>query len=175
MSELRKTYPGGVFFITLTVVGWIDVFSRPAYADILFKNLKYCQEHKGLEVYAYVLMSNHLHLIVSTRDNGNLSNILRDFKSYTAKQILKEIEENKRESRREWLLYLFKRYGQRLGRGVQFWLPTNHPTDLYSPSVIEQKMNYIHMNPVRARITSEPEHYLYSSAHPYPILKINER
>ncbi|MEM6319816.1 MAG: transposase, partial [Bacteroidota bacterium] len=98
-----------VHFLTLTVVGWIDVFTRAAYRDILIDSLKHCMERKGLVIYAYVIMSNHVHLITqSVSQKQTLSDIIRDFKSFTAKQINKQIQAIKTgESCREWLTYLF--------------------------------------------------------------------
>ncbi|AFM02683.1 transposase [Bernardetia litoralis DSM 6794] len=91
MSEYRKTYEGGLFFITLTVAGWIDVFTRKEYADILVESLEFCKKEKQLAIFAYVIMPSHIHLIVR-RNEGLLSDWLRDFKSHTAKKIIKEIE-----------------------------------------------------------------------------------
>lgn len=87
MSEYRKTTPDDLYFITLTVVGWVDVFSRKEYKDVLVKNLKYCQQKEGLEIFAYVIMTNHLHL-VARRQYGDLTELLGRFKSYTSKKIL---------------------------------------------------------------------------------------
>ncbi len=80
----------GAYYLTLQVVGWVDVFSRHAYKDIIVQNLKYCQEHKGLTIFAYVIMSNHIHMLVQSQ-TGALSNTVRDFKSYTSKVILNAI------------------------------------------------------------------------------------
>ncbi|MGB0525874.1 MAG: transposase, partial [Flammeovirgaceae bacterium] len=97
---------GKLYFLTLTVVDWIDVFTRPAYKLIIVDSLKFCQKRKGLLLYAWCLMSNHLHLIASTKENIHLANLLRDFKQFTAKRILKAIEEEL-ESRKDWMLYQF--------------------------------------------------------------------
>ena len=78
-------------FVTLQVVEWVDIFTRKKYRDIIVENLDYCQKNKGLEIYAWVIMSNHVHLLVKS-DKDELSNILRDFKSYTSKKILDEID-----------------------------------------------------------------------------------
>ena len=91
-----------LYFVSFAVVNWIDVFSRKQYKDILIKSLNYCQENKGLELYAYVIMSNHVHLIVGTKGSSRLEDIIRDFKKYTSVTILKAIKENPKESRREW-------------------------------------------------------------------------
>ena len=81
-------------FITCTVVNWIDVFSREQYKEIIIESLKYCIDAKGLEFHAWVIMSNHLHLIVSAKDEEKLADIIRDFKKYTSKQIIKAIDDN---------------------------------------------------------------------------------
>ena len=79
-------------FLTLTTVGWIDVFTRATYKDILIDSLKHCTAKKGLILYAYVIMSNHVHLVAqATSETQTLSDIIRDFKSFTAKQIKKKI------------------------------------------------------------------------------------
>ena len=175
MSEYRKTTTDDLYFVTLTVAGWIDVFSRREYKDILIENLKYCQQKEGLEIFAYVIMTNHLHL-VARRQNGDLTELLGRLKSYTAKKILSNIENNLQESRSEWLLYLFsyfakanKQYGK-----YHFWNYKNHPVLLHTNAIIDQKVDYIHQNPVRARLVTEPEHYVYSSACADSPLKVSE-
>ncbi len=157
-----------LYFLTFKVVGWIDVFTRQRYRDILIESLKFCQEKKGLRLYAYVIMSNHLHLVAAANEGYELSNILRDFKKFTAQQILKSIDAAP-ESRRVWMQYLFSYFGKKNtnNRKYQFWGQDNHPIELWSEKVSGQKINYIHNNPVRAGLVAEPEHYLYSSASNY--------
>jgi REP element-mobilizing transposase RayT len=79
----------GLAYITCTIVGWMDLFSRPVYRDIVIDSLRFCQTEKGLQIFAYVLMSNHLHLIVKSKDEDTLSKILHDFKKHTGKSMLK--------------------------------------------------------------------------------------
>jgi len=159
----------GIHFVTLTVVGWIDIFSRKKYRDVIIENLKFCQENKGLLVHAFVIMTNHIHLVVSTDGTRGLSDTLRDFKSYTAKVILEDIPENKLESRKEWLMYLFGFFAIKNRRNYehQFWQSDNHPMELTSTKFIRQKINYIHNNPVRAGLVSYPQHYIYNSGSNY--------
>ena len=80
-------------YITLQVVYWIDIFTRKTYRDIVIESLRYCQKEKGLEVYVYVIMSNHVHLGLKSEAH-NLSDVLRDFKKYTSKKIVCAIEES---------------------------------------------------------------------------------
>ncbi|MFN8258779.1 MAG: transposase [Bacteroidales bacterium] len=90
------------YFITSTVVGWIDVFTRPNHKILIVDSLKYCIKNKGLTIYAWCLMSSHLHMICRAEKGNNLSDILRDFKGYTSKKIIEQIYEEP-ESRRERL------------------------------------------------------------------------
>ncbi len=102
-----------IYFVTFTVVNWIDVFIKDSYREIFISSLKFCQNNKGLEVYAYCLMTNHVHLILGTKGENNLEDIIRDLKSFTSRHIRKEIEENFSESRREWMLWMFARAGKK--------------------------------------------------------------
>lgn len=174
MSELRKSNSDRSFFVTLTVAGWIDVFTRNEYCDEIIKNLEYCRQHKGLKVYAYCIMSSHIHLIIAN-DDERLPDILRDFKSYTAKRLLTMIANNPFESRREWLLYLFEFFGKNSAQNkeYQFWQKTNHPTELFTNTVFDQKMDYIHCNPVTALLVNDESSYVYSSANPDSPLKVD--
>lgn len=173
MSEKYKVYEGGVFFVTLTTVGWIDVFTRADYSEEILKNLNYCIENKGLQIYAFCLMPSHLHMVASAK-SGSLTAILRDFKSYTAKSVINLIKLNPQESRKDWLLYMFEYFGKknRHNSNFQFWKQNNHPVDLLSPKFIEEKVNYIHENPVKARIVNEAQNYIYSSANPFCGLRL---
>jgi len=173
MSELRKSNTDYAYFITLTVVGWVDVFTRKEYCDIILKNLNYCQVNKGLEIYAYVIMPSHLHL-VARHQGGKLNEVLRDFKSFTSKAIIKSIEESTCESRKEWLIYLFKYFGKKYKQNkvYMFWQKTNHPIELFSSKVIEQKIEYVENNPVAACIVDSSENFIYSSASKFSVLTV---
>ena len=87
--NMHATLTKELYFTTSTVVDWVDVFTRPEYKHIILESLAYCQENKGLDIYAWVLMTNHLHMIVGTKnDEAIISDILRDFKKYTIKKIV---------------------------------------------------------------------------------------
>ena len=91
------------YFITMTVVGWVDVFTRKNHRDAIIESLKYCQKEKGLIIFAYAVMSNHIHMIVDTNEPYLIKDVIRDFKKFTSKKILQQIQ-NEPESRREWML-----------------------------------------------------------------------
>lgn len=170
---MRKGYyihdQAAIYYMTFTVVGWIDVFSRQVYKDIFIDSLKYCQQNKGLHLHSYVIMSNHVHLIVSVDEQYGISNFVRDCKKFTATQILKYVEDNNTESRREWMLHQFKYYASRHTRNerYQLWDHDNHFVELSSPAFTQQKIDYIHNNPVRVGLVYKPEDYVYSSASNY--------
>ena len=169
MSEKYKfNDPDGLYFITMGVVYWIDLFTRPAFKHLLVDALRHCQQHKGLVIHAWCLMPSHLHAIVSRRGEALLSEIMRDFKKYTSKQIVATLPQIN-ESRREWLLRAFSRAGQSLKRvqRCKVWQDGNHPVELFSNKFVDQKLQYIHKNPVVAEIVDEPEDYRYSSARDY--------
>src|SRR5690606_38497892 len=92
-----------LYFVTYAVVNWIDVFTRPEYKNIVLDSLQFCIDKKGLEVYAWCIMSNHVHLIIGTHDD-KMENILRDHKSYTAEALINAIKSNPAESRKDWMI-----------------------------------------------------------------------
>lgn len=149
---------GAAHFVTFTVHQWVDVFTRPMYIDALLKNLRYCQEEKGLEIFAWVIMTNHCHLIIRAK-NENLSDVIRDFKKFTSKAIYKAIEANPRESRKNWLLQVLS-YEDK----IWFWEEGYHGEEIYTQEFFDSKMDYVHQNPVRAGFVEKEEEYLNSSA-----------
>ncbi|OHX66422.1 transposase [Flammeovirga pacifica] len=176
MSRSHSFYDQeATYFVTMTVVYWIDVFTREAYRNILLDSLRYCQEHKGLKIHAYVIMSNHVHLIISKGQHLNLSDILRDLKKHTSKTIIKNIEENREESRKDWMLWMFQRAGQKNSNNkkYQFWQQHNQPVILNTPEKLSQRLGYIHDNPIKAGVVQDAKDYLYCSASNYHGVKYN--
>ncbi|MEQ8807545.1 MAG: transposase [Imperialibacter sp.] len=155
------------YFLTCTVIEWIDLFTRRDYKDAIVDSLNHCVAEKHLTIYAWVIMSNHIHLVGRCDSPGRMSNFLRDFKKFTSKKFIEIIEEIP-ESRKTWLLDKFSFEAKRSRRAEKYkvWQDDNHPIDLTSIDAM-QKVDYIHMNPVRAGLVSSPEHYLYSSAIDY--------
>ena len=146
---------------------WLDVFSRKNYRDCIIECFDYCIKNKGMVLYGYVVMSNHIHMIIQSND-GKLSDLLRDFKKFTAKTILEKIQ-NEPESRREWMLERFKLATETHSRNknYQFWQYGNHAEEIFTEHFLWSKLDYIHMNPVRAGIVTRIDDYIYSSASNY--------
>lgn len=146
MSRKYKFYnPEGLYLVSFATVNWIDVFTRRLYRDIVVESLNYCIKEKGLVVYAWVIMSNHVHLVVRTRKES-LEGIMRDMKSHTSRTIVKSIKENPQESRREWMVWMFERAGVRNSNNlkIQFWQQNNKPIELNRESFdVDQAVSYI--------------------------------
>ena len=167
-TKYKVRNPDGIYFVTTTVIDWVDIFTRPIYKQIVVDSLNYCIAKKGLKVYAWVIMSNHIHLIVSAEEGVLLENIMRDFKRFTSKKLFESMNEFS-ESRRAWLIKKFVFAGERIQRNSEFkiWKDGFHPIELNTNELMAQKMDYIHQNPVKDEIVILPEHYVYSSAVDY--------
>lgn len=175
MSESYKTHSDGLYFVSFSVVGWIDVFTRREYQDILVDSIAFCQKNKEMKIFFYCIMPSHVHFITYSV-NGSLSDLLRDFKSFTAKKIMEAIEDNPLESRKEWLMNQFAYYGSisPQKQEKQFWKHDNHPFYLYSNKMIQQKIDYIHFNPVEAGFVNQPQDWRLSSASDESPVKTDE-
>jgi putative transposase len=174
MKSVRKGYviteQYSTYFVTFTIVGWVDVFTRKELNEIIVDSLKFCQKQKGLIINAYVIMSNHIHLIVrAAPDSEGLSAIIRDFKKYTSKKILEFVLTDKKESRQEWMKIVFAYHAKynKNNSKYQVWQQNNRPKMLIHPRFSQRIISYIHLNPVRSKIVDQPEDYVYSSARNY--------
>ena len=164
--DIKNRIEGEVYFVTDTVVDWVDIFTRPIYRHIILESLQYCQKEKGLIIYAWVLMTNHLHMIAGTNGENKISDILRDFKKFTSKKILQTLLVESGESRRDWMLNRFEYAGKNDKKitNYKFWQEGNDAQEIYLNDYFNQKLNYIHYNPVKAEIVNREEDYRYSSA-----------
>src|SRR5690606_38232273 len=168
MSRKYKFHnPEGLYFVSFAVVYWIDLFTREEYCSIFIDTLKFYAKDR-LELYAYCIMPSHVHMIF--RDKNNKPELLLgNIKRYSSQQIQKAIESNAEESRKDWLLWMMvqaankeKNVNKRM-----LWQHHNKPIELWSSTVIDQKVDYIHDNPVKAGYVTKPWHWKYSSATNY--------
>lgn len=148
--------------MSIAVVNWLPIFSNPTFANIVFKSLKFSQSEKNLKIFAYVLMENHLHLIAAHDD---LVDVMRTFKSFTARQIINEMKEKNLGFWLDQLKYHKKKWKH--DQEFQLWQEGSHPKQVQSSEMMLQKIEYIHMNPVKRGYIEKPEHWLYSSARNY--------
>lgn len=161
--------PSGIYFVSFSIVDWVDVFTRREYCDLLLESMKYCQVKKGLTIYAWCIMTNHVHLIFSAEGDRLPGDLIGDLKRFTNRVVVDAIRTNPQESRREWMLSIFRKAGKSQSNvhNFQLWQHDNHPIEVSRNHELSQKVDYIHMNPVKSGFVSSPEHYLYSSASDY--------
>jgi REP-associated tyrosine transposase len=160
-SRYKITDPELPHFVTCTVLHWIPVFTRPATIDIVLDSLRHLIA-EGLKVYAYVVLENHLHLVVQSEQ---LDVDMARFKSYTAKQLIQYLDENKITRILEQLAFYKKAH--KVDRAYQFWQEGYHPEWIQNDAMMKQKVDYIHQNPVKRGYVDLPEHWRYSSARNY--------
>lgn len=159
----------GLYFVSFSVIKWLNVFMRNKYKDILVESLTFCQKNKGMEITSWCIMNNHAHLIFRSIKGQHPGLLLADFKRFTSKAVVKAIQENPEEKRKEFYLTEFAKAGAKSNRisEYKFWQHDNMPIELWSRYVTQQKINYTHQNPVKAGFVSKAEDYTYSSAIDY--------
>jgi REP element-mobilizing transposase RayT len=151
------------YLCTCSVANWLPIFNAgPQYADVVLDSLKFCRQRKGLILHGYVLMIDHLHLIVRHPD---LPGLMRDFKSWTAKAITETLEQNKRHE----LLAVLKSAATQTAwhQDLKVWQDGYHPKAISSDAMMQQKLDYIHANPVRKGFVGAVEDWKWSSARNY--------
>lgn len=148
-------------FLTITIIEWIDIFTKPQYFQIIIDSLKYCRENKGLLLYEFAIMTNHLHLIARAKAGSKLSQIISDFKKHTTREILRELEKDNR----KYILNLIRNsFAKKKDCQNQIWQRENYPEAIESEKFLFQKTDYIYGNPVRKKYVAKQEDWLYSSA-----------
>jgi REP element-mobilizing transposase RayT len=160
-SRYKFTQVDQPHFMTLTVLHWIPVFTRPDTVDILFNSFRYLAG-EGLSIYAYVILENHLHLIAQSKQ---LDHDIARFKSFTSRQLLAWLQEKKAKTLLDQLAFYKKAH--KGDRTYQFWQEGVHPELVQGEDMMRQKVDYIHQNPVKRGYVDEAEHWRYSSARNY--------
>lgn len=161
----NSAYP---HFVSFATVFWIDLFIRRFYSEIIVDSLSYCIDNKGLILNAWCIMTNHVHLIIRS-ETGELSDIMRDLKKFTSKKLITCIQERPQESRKDWMLEMFSRAGKinPNNKNWQVWQQHNQPIELSNNTILDQRLDYLHMNPVKAGFVDKPEDWLFSSTKNY--------
>ncbi|WP_367397537.1 transposase [Chryseosolibacter indicus] len=141
-------------------MNWIDLFIRDEYRQIFVNSVKYCQENKGLDVYAYCIMTSHVHMIVGSKGTYPLEGVIRDMKAFTSRSIRKALEDSNHvhESRREWMLYMMYKAGSYNSNNNDF--QHSQPIGLTDNILMDKTLEYIHTNPVAAGFVDQPEAWL---------------
>ena len=158
-----RVYPGyNTYYSTSTIIAWLPVFTEEKYFQIIIDSLSYCASSKGLYLLGYVIMPTHVHLLTSNAESTNLANIMRDFKHYTCTHIGEELE---RSNHRLFLAVMRKAASrEKKKQRYKVWQDDFHPENIYSEKWFEQKLNYMHRNPVCKGFVVRAEDWKYSSA-----------
>ena len=149
-------------FVTSTIINWIPVFCQAEIAQIVLDSLSFMQREKRLALHGYVLMENHLHLIVTSSE---LSTQMRNFKSFTARSIIDLLEKNQVTNILDQLAFYKKLHKK--DQKYQLWQEGFHPQAILDEAMLLQKLEYIHNNPVRRGYVDDPACWRYSSYRNY--------
>jgi len=156
------------YFLTLTVINWYRVFKIPELSDIVIESLRFCIHHKGLNIYAYCLMPNHLHMVANCNDPFELKDTIRDFKRHTSRTCFNWLQNNPNRIDKSIYNEMLKRGKQDpKNKTIKFWQTGSHAIEVYSPKFTWIKVNYIHKNPVKAGLVEKAENWEFSSARNY--------
>jgi REP element-mobilizing transposase RayT len=170
MQNMDGAGKNACFFVTFNTVDWVDVFIRPVYKQIIVHSLNHFIAHKGLTVYAWCLMTNHLHLLVQAKENEVIAELEKEFKSFTTRKILEAID-TEPDARKKWMMERFENLGNILGflRKFHVWQTCTNPVFINcdKKDTLLEYIDFIHGNPVRDRIVDTSTDYLYSSARDY--------
>ena len=161
-SRYRISNPDVAHFITSSIVEWLPVFTTGACCDIIARSLVYCREHKALKIYAWVILDDHFHAILSGPD---LPATIASLRKFTAHEILAQLKAEGR----DWLLNQLEyfRAAHKTASDHQVWQEGVHPQSIPSDEIMLQKLEYLHNNPVKRGLVASPEHWRYSSAHEF--------
>ena len=161
-SRYRIYHPSETHFLTCVTVAWLPVFTRRDAAELVLDSLRFLIAEDQLTLHGWVLMENHLHLVARAPD---LPSEMARFKSFTGRQIV-DLLKQRGDRLLLRLLHQFKDK-ERMNRPYQLWQEDNHPQHIEGDAMMEQKLEYLHTNPVRRGYVDEPSHWRYSSARDY--------
>ena len=162
--RINKDNKNKIHFLTFTTIEWIDIFTKQEYFDLIINTFKYCQKNQGLLLYGFVIMTNHVHCLISAKENYFLEDIVASFKKFTTAQTKKLLEKDNR----KYISVLIKSsYAKKQNTSFQIWQRENYPETIESEKFFLQKLNYIHNNPVKKCYVAKPEDWIYSSARNY--------
>lgn len=160
-SRYKITNQQAPHFVTFTILHWIPIFTNPDTVNIIFNSLKFLQK-EGLKINAFVILENHMHLILQSDD---LSKDIQRFKSFTAREIIKLLQQKNIKTILEQLSFYKKAH--KTNTQHQLWQESCHPELISTSAMMRQKIEYIHHNPVKRGYVDNPEHWRYSSYRNY--------
>jgi len=161
-SRYKTVADGKTYFATSAIINWIPVFAVPELAKIVLDSMQFLHTRKKIIIHAYVLMENHFHMIGSSPD---FSSEIRKMKSFTARSIIDHIEKHGPKLFLDQFGFYKKRH--KTDQKHQVWQEGFYPKVMLNEKMLNQKLDYIHYNPVRRGYVDKPEHWRYSSYRHY--------
>jgi len=161
-SRYKIYEPTHPHFVTCTILHWLPIFTRKESVQIILDCLKFLQEKDELKLYAYVVLENHLHMVVQSND---LEKSMKSFKQYTAKALLKLLKTENVKTILEQLQFYKKAHHK--ATDYQVWEEGYQPKLMQTDEMMISKIKYIHENPVKRGYVDEEVHWRYSSARDY--------
>jgi len=155
----ESEYP---YFLTCTIVAWLPVFAYPRFVESILDSWRFLQRERHVDIFGYVILENHLHWIAAAKD---LEQQVARFKSFTARRILDGLEQDGFATLRQELRYFKLRH--KTDQHHQLWQEGSHPQQMQNETMMRQKLEYMHYNPVRRNYVDDPVHWRYSSARSY--------
>ncbi len=154
------------YFVTCTILHWLPLFTRKESVQIVIDCLKFLQKKDNLKLYAYVILENHLHLVVQSDD---IEKSIKAFKQYTAKELLGLLKKENVKTILDQLKFYKKAHHK--ATEYQVWEEGYQPKLIQTDAMMVSKINYIHQNPVKRGYVDKTVHWRYSSARDYEGMK----
>jgi REP element-mobilizing transposase RayT len=158
--------PAHLYFVTTNATDRASLFQHDAIKRILADSLAFLRTDGRIKLYVFVLMPNHIHLILRVLGEQTVSSVIRDFKKFTAKQIIRQYQV---EGNQQALAYLKRAARAKPKQLYKVWMDGYDARNVYTPGFLRQKAEYIHDNPCRPHwaLADSPEAYAWSSARYY--------
>lgn len=164
MALPRFRIEGHIYYITTVIYNRLRIFARPSFVIPLLDSLNFYRYTQGFKLLGYVIMPDHIHFIIWPSAKMDIGNLMRSFKEFTAKRIIQLAEV---EGIADWVK-AFRQAGAETRRSKnKVWQDSYWDENVFTEDFLKQKLHYMHLNPVRAGLVSQPEDYPYSSHRNY--------
>jgi REP element-mobilizing transposase RayT len=155
---------GHIYYITTVIHNRLPVFTRPSFITPLYDSLNFYRYKQEFKLLGYVIMPDHMHLILWPFGTPTISDIMRDHKKFTSTRIIRQANIEQIEA---WMT-AFEQAGRETRRSEhKVWQDSYWDVNIYTERFLRQKLNYLHRNPLRAGLVESPEQYVYSSYRNY--------
>jgi REP element-mobilizing transposase RayT len=166
MVEKRYRIEGSIYYITNVTYNRLKIFTKPSFIILIIDSLNYYRYQYSCKIIGYVIMPDHIHLLIWPREEKAVTGLMRDFKRFTSGRITRQA---KVEGKAEWV-DMFEFAGSETGRAeYKVWQDSFWEQSIYTEKLLKQKLDYIHLNPVRAGIVETATDYHYSSYRNYSL------